>query len=181
MHLPSSAVVVFGGETPLPNAYQYNLHIIRDQNALTFALLAALTHSPTRRRRRRRRLWRLRLFRRYLALLAKQTPIESCFIKALPDHLNAEVSSGTVTTVEEGVTWLSYTYLHVRMRRNPMAYGVPLSDRESDPMLLERRRQLITQAAETLDDHKVLLLLFFFFLFFQDVSGIYVGIHPPRL
>ncbi|CAM9996675.1 unnamed protein product, partial [Hapterophycus canaliculatus] len=93
---------------------------------------------------------------RYLALLAKQTPIESGFIKALPDHLNAEVSSGTVTTVEEGVTWLSYTYLHVRMRRNPMAYGVPLSDREADPMLLERRRQLITQAAETLDDHKML-------------------------
>lgn len=41
---------------------------------------------------------------RYLALLAKQTPIESCFIKALPDHLNAEVSSGTVTTVEEAST-----------------------------------------------------------------------------
>lgn len=38
---------------------------------------------------------------RYLALLAKQTAIESSFIKALPDHLNAEVSSGTVTTVDE--------------------------------------------------------------------------------
>lgn len=35
-----------------------------------------------------------------------------------------------------------------------MAYGVPLSDREADPQLLERRRQLITQAAETLDDRK---------------------------
>ena len=34
-------------------------------------------------------------------------------------------------------------------------YGVPLSDREADPQLLERRRQLITQAADTLDDHKV--------------------------
>ena len=41
------------------------------------------------------------------------------------------------------------------MRRSPTAYGVPLSDRESDPQLLERRRQLIIQAAETLDDHKV--------------------------
>lgn len=40
-------------------------------------------------------------FDRYLALLAKQTPIESAFIKALPDHLNAEVASGTVTTVNE--------------------------------------------------------------------------------
>ncbi|CAM9532103.1 unnamed protein product, partial [Discosporangium mesarthrocarpum] len=93
---------------------------------------------------------------KYLALLAKQTPIESSFIKALPDHLNAEVASGTVTTVDEGVAWLSYTYLHVRMRKNPMVYGVPLSDREGDPQLLDRRRQLITQAAETLDDHKML-------------------------
>ena len=119
----------------------------------------------------------MRLFRRYLALLAKQTPIESCFIKALPDHLNAEVSSGTVTTVEEGVTWLSYTYLHVRMRRNPMAYGVPLSDRESDPMLLERRRQLITQAAETLDDHKV----FFFVLLIQRYLCKYAHAPPCEL
>jgi hypothetical protein len=61
---------------------------------------------------------------RYLALLARATPIESSFIKALPDHLNAEVVAGTVTSVKEAVAWLGYTYLHVRMQKNPMAYGM---------------------------------------------------------
>jgi hypothetical protein len=62
-------------------------------------------------------------YSRYLALLARATPIESSFIKALPDHLNAEVVAGTVTSVKEAVAWLGYTYLHVRMQKNPMAYG----------------------------------------------------------
>jgi replicative superfamily II helicase len=64
---------------------------------------------------------------RYLALLARATPIESSFIKALPDHLNAEVVAGTVTSVKEAVAWLGYTYLHVRMQKNPMAYGMRFS------------------------------------------------------
>jgi len=37
------------------------------------------------------------------------------------DHLNAEIVSGTVTSVREAVIWLSYTYLFVRMLRNPLA------------------------------------------------------------
>lgn len=31
---------------------------------------------------------------------------------------------GTVTNVEEAVKWLSYTYLYVRMRANPLVYGI---------------------------------------------------------
>ena len=36
-----------------------------------------------------------------------------------------QVSLGTVANVEEAVKWLSYTYLYVRMRANPLVYGVP--------------------------------------------------------
>lgn len=39
------------------------------------------------------------------------------------DALNAEIALGTVTTVFEGVKWLGYTYLFVRMRKNPFVYG----------------------------------------------------------
>lgn len=35
-----------------------------------------------------------------------------------------QVSLGTVTNVDEGVKWLSYTYLFVRMRNNPLVYGL---------------------------------------------------------
>jgi hypothetical protein len=46
---------------------------------------------------------------------------------------NAEITLGTVSNITEGVQWLGYTYLFVRMRRNPMFYGqldltVPASD-----------------------------------------------------
>ena len=39
------------------------------------------------------------------------------------DALNAEISLGTVSNITEGVQWIGYTYLFVRMRRNPFVYG----------------------------------------------------------
>lgn len=35
-----------------------------------------------------------------------------------------QIALGTVTNVEEAVKWISYTYLYVRMRANPLAYGI---------------------------------------------------------
>ena len=79
----------------------------------------------------------------YLQLLTHQLPIESQFVKKLSDHLNAEISLGTVTSVREAVTWLSYTYLFVRMCRNPLAYGIPWDQKESDPSLVRWRTELV--------------------------------------
>jgi len=42
----------------------------------------------------------------------------------LKDNLNAEVALGTVTNVKEACAWLGYTYLFIRMRMNPLAYGI---------------------------------------------------------
>lgn len=39
------------------------------------------------------------------------------------DSLNAEVALGTVSSLTEGIEWIGYTYLFVRMRRNPFLYG----------------------------------------------------------
>ena len=55
----------------------------------------------------------------YLSLLTNQFPIESNFVAQLTDNLNAEISLGTVSNMEEAIVWLSYTYLYVRMRKNP--------------------------------------------------------------
>ncbi|KAM3573234.1 hypothetical protein VYU27_004769 [Nannochloropsis oceanica] len=92
---------------------------------------------------------------RYLALLTDQMPIESSFIKQLPDHLNAEVVSGTVTNVREGAAWLAYTYLYIRMLKNPMAYGVTYEEAAQDPMLDAKRLELITNAARVLDQNRM--------------------------
>lgn len=66
------------------------------------------------------------------------------------DSLNAEVALGTVTTVDEGVQWIGWTYLFVRMRKNPMVYGLTLEDLQNDPWLGSKRHTLIVTAAKKL-------------------------------
>lgn len=64
----------------------------------------------------------------YLSLLTNQIPIESNFVGNLADNLNAEVALGTISNIDEAVRWLSYTYLHVRMRINPREYGISFDE-----------------------------------------------------
>lgn len=87
----------------------------------------------------------------YLSLMNQQLPIESQLISRLPDVLNAEIVLGTITTVREAVTWLGFTYLYIRMLRNPSLYGVPEGSEKSDPWLEHYRRDLIHTAALELD------------------------------
>jgi activating signal cointegrator complex subunit 3 len=87
----------------------------------------------------------------YLGMLTNQAPIESALIKALPDHLNAEIVNGTVNNIKEAAAWLSYTFLFVRMCRNPLAYGMNHEELFSDPRLEAKRLQLVREAADTLD------------------------------
>ncbi|XP_065652394.1 activating signal cointegrator 1 complex subunit 3 isoform X2 [Hydra vulgaris] len=92
----------------------------------------------------------------YLQLLTQQTPIESQFVNSLTDNLNAEVSLGTVTTVDEAVKWLSYTYMYVRMRINPLVYGINYREKEEDPLLEKHRLDLIKISARKLDKAKMI-------------------------
>ena len=87
----------------------------------------------------------------YLSLLNQQLPIESQFVSNLADALNAEVVLGTVQSAREAVSWLGYTYLYVRMLRNPNLYGVGVDALEEDPALERRRADLVHTAAARLD------------------------------
>ncbi|RKP34950.1 Sec63 Brl domain-containing protein, partial [Dimargaris cristalligena] len=94
----------------------------------------------------------------YVGAITQQHPIESCFARNLADNLNAEVALGTVTNVDEAVVWLSYTFLYVRMRKNPLAYGMSLAEVLQDPLLGKRRVDLVTQSAKLL--HRLQMVLF---------------------
>lgn len=85
-------------------------------------------------------------------MLTNQAPIESALIKALPDHLNAEIVNGTVNNINEAAAWLSYTFLHVRMCKNPLVYGISYDTVYTDPRLEIKRAQLVTDAANLLDN-----------------------------
>ncbi|KAI1497345.1 Sec63 Brl domain-containing protein [Biscogniauxia marginata] len=93
----------------------------------------------------------------YLAAVTEQQPIESKFSSKLVDNLNAEIALGTVTSIQEAVQWIGYSYLFVRMRRSPMTYGIEWVEIRDDPNLVQRRRQLAIQAARTLQQSQMII------------------------
>lgn len=93
----------------------------------------------------------------YLTAVTDQLPIESRFSAKLVDNMNAEIALGTVTSIPEAVQWIGYSYLFVRMRRNPMAYGIDWAEFQNDPSLVQRRRQLAIQAARTLQQSQMVI------------------------
>ncbi|KAJ7507670.1 Sec63 Brl domain-containing protein [Mycena galericulata] len=88
----------------------------------------------------------------YLDAVTAQNPIESQFQGGMIDSLNAEISLGTVANTRDGVRWLGYTYLFVRMRKNPFVYGISRDATADDPQLGSKRNELITAAAQKLSD-----------------------------
>lgn len=93
----------------------------------------------------------------YLQAVTSQVPIESRFSKHLVDNLNAEIGLGTVTSIPEAVQWLGYSYLFVRMQRNPLTYGIDWAEIRDDPTLVQRRRLLAIQAARTLQQSQMII------------------------
>lgn len=92
----------------------------------------------------------------YLSLINMQLPIESQFVANLADQLNAEIVLGSITNTKEAVTWLGYTYLYIRMMRNPALYGITKEEFQNDQYLISRRADLIHSAATLLDKHNLI-------------------------
>ncbi|XP_059472919.1 activating signal cointegrator 1 complex subunit 3 [Neocloeon triangulifer] len=91
----------------------------------------------------------------YLSLLTNQYPIESQFVNCLADNLNAEVVLGTISSINDAIEWLKYSYLYVRMRKNPMCYGVTNQMLKDDPELNEKCRELIVLSADKLQQARM--------------------------
>uniref|UniRef100_A0A914ZLT1 U5 small nuclear ribonucleoprotein 200 kDa helicase n=1 Tax=Parascaris univalens TaxID=6257 RepID=A0A914ZLT1_PARUN len=87
----------------------------------------------------------------YLSLMNQQLPVESQMISKLPDMLNAEIVLGTINNVSDAMNWLGYTYLYVRMIKAPTLYGISHEQAKADPLLEQRRADLVHTAAMQLD------------------------------
>ncbi|KAK1376812.1 U5 small nuclear ribonucleoprotein helicase [Heracleum sosnowskyi] len=92
----------------------------------------------------------------YLSVMNQQLPIESQFMSKLVDHLNAEIVLGTVQNAREACNWLSYTYMYVRMLRNPTLYGLGPDALSKDRSLEERRADLVHTAAAILEKNSLI-------------------------
>ncbi|KAL9657052.1 hypothetical protein ABK040_002678 [Willaertia magna] len=101
---------------------------------------------------------------KYLNLMKHNLPIESTMTQDLANHLCAEIVLGTVANIKEGIQWLSYTYLYLRMKQNPMNYGLTHEEVYLDPTLLGTRKRLIESACKVLHETKMIV--------FDEKSGV---------
>ncbi|KAJ6244629.1 activating signal cointegrator 1 complex subunit 3 [Anaeramoeba flamelloides] len=60
----------------------------------------------------------------YKKFLFSPFPVESNLLSQLPNHLMAEINSGTISTKQDALEYLTWTYLFRRMILNPNYYGL---------------------------------------------------------
>lgn len=56
---------------------------------------------------------------------------------------------------QDAVNWLGYTYLYIRMLRSPALYGIAHEHLKADPLLEQRRLDLVHTAALMLDKNNL--------------------------
>lgn len=55
----------------------------------------------------------------YKRFLYEPFPVESSLLAVLPNHINAEIASGTISNRQDIVNYLGGTYLYRRLFANP--------------------------------------------------------------
>ena len=65
---------------------------------------------------------------------------------------NLQFVPGNITTTQEAMDWLSFTFLHMRMMKNPTLHGIvnPVETLKNDPTWIQRRLDLVHTAARVL-------------------------------
>ncbi|VDK81594.1 unnamed protein product [Litomosoides sigmodontis] len=60
----------------------------------------------------------------YKRFLYEPFPVESSLLAALPNHVNAEIYAGTITSQQHVMKYIANTYLYRRLFANPSYYGI---------------------------------------------------------
>jgi activating signal cointegrator complex subunit 3 len=79
----------------------------------------------------------------YKKFLYEPFPVESNLLEVLPDHLNAEIVAGTITSKQDAMDYITWTYFFRRLLMNPTFYK--LDDTTSDQVNVYLSR-LVQQA-----------------------------------
>ncbi|KAF2747356.1 Sec63-domain-containing protein [Sporormia fimetaria CBS 119925] len=61
-------------------------------------------------------------------------PVESSLHKVLDNHIAAEISAGTITTKQDALDYLTWTFFFRRLHKNPSFYGLEISAEEHNTM-----------------------------------------------
>ena len=83
-------------------------------------------------------------------------PVESSLHNVLDNHLGAEVSAGVITTKQDALDYLTWTFFFRRLHKNPTYYGLEISAEEHRDNPLTARQlaadYMITLVDKSLED-----------------------------
>ena len=90
----------------------------------------------------------------YKKFMFEPFPVESSLADVLPEHFNAEIVGGTISSVQEAVDYLTWTYFFRRLVVNPTYYGLTQLATESVDDFLSR---LVEDAVAELEESQCTL------------------------
>ncbi|XP_018561947.1 activating signal cointegrator 1 complex subunit 3 isoform X3 [Anoplophora glabripennis] len=93
---------------------------------------------------------------KYMGLMTSQVPIESQFLNCIPDNLNAEIVLGTVSNAREAMEWLANTFLFVRIKKNPLVYGLTFNEIWDTKQFNQFLQLQLDTAAKTLESSQMI-------------------------
>ena len=85
----------------------------------------------------------------YKKFLYEPFPVESSLLVVLSDHLNAEIVASTISTKQEAMDYLTWTYFFRRLLVNPSFYELESLDHKDINQFLS---MLIQKSLTTLED-----------------------------
>ena len=85
----------------------------------------------------------------YKKFLYEPFPVESSLLAVLSDHLNAEIVASTITTKQEAMDYLTWTYFFRRLLVNPSYYELESLEHDQINSFLS---SLIQKTLDTLED-----------------------------
>uniref|UniRef100_A0A1I8BS09 Activating signal cointegrator 1 complex subunit 3 n=1 Tax=Meloidogyne hapla TaxID=6305 RepID=A0A1I8BS09_MELHA len=92
----------------------------------------------------------------YIEMFHRQTPIESQFQSRILNNLNAEIASGAISNISEAIEWIHFTYFYIRLRKNPLQYGVDWKELRKDSQLNAYLSDFCHNAAKRLDANRMI-------------------------
>ncbi|CAA9987030.1 pre-mRNA-splicing helicase BRR2, putative [Plasmodium knowlesi strain H] len=77
----------------------------------------------------------------YLSLNNEQLSIESTLMKNIVNVINSEIVLKNIQNIKEGVNWFRYTYLYIRMMKNPELYGIFGKNEKMESIYFEQGKE----------------------------------------
>ncbi|KAK3097030.1 hypothetical protein FSP39_005734 [Pinctada imbricata] len=63
----------------------------------------------------------------YKRFLYEPFPVESNLLEVLPDHMNAEIVAGTITSKQDAMDYITWTYFFRRLVQNPRNFKMAIT------------------------------------------------------